>query len=442
MGIILLVSITIIQYFAGKRAAHLQESGRVANSVVHELSSLLFIVEEYEDQHNLRFFRNWQQRFEDLSESLSKYPALYHQIEDDLNLIDTLINELYAIQDDPSVAALSAEQREVRSRKRRLINNRSTVAIRSILSKSIRHSKEVSLQQRKNLRHSYYLQISLIIILVSLFILVFFQFLNNLSKSFKLLSQKINLTPAEAIGYDDPKPTGHFPYREFDYILENFHNLMNRIKQVNRTLENNRQELEIAVDRERMSIASELHDNITQVLGMAKMQLNNLGLENSAIHGNHRFQKTTALLHQATEDIRNLTHQIIPKSIKDFGVVISVEEFLSEVENSSELKTKINYNTDIRLQDDIELNVYRIIQEAVNNVVKHANATQVLVNLQFDTSYLHIRIIDDGIGFSNSEYFYGIGLRTMQTRSKRIHAKLNIYSSEKGSTIDLSVPIT
>jgi signal transduction histidine kinase len=202
----------------------------------------------------------------------------------------------------------------------------------------------------------------------------------------------------------------------------------------------NRAKLEMAADRERAWVASELHDNITQLLGMAKMQLNNLAVEAPAMQDHQRFQKAQMLLMQATEDLRRLTHRIMPASIKDFGIVLSVQELLSEIENANDIHTELIYDNDVRLNDEKELNVFRIIQEAVANTVKHGRASHLKVTLRFGESTLLVRVADDGIGFSSEEKPLGIGLRTMHNRASRIRGKLNISSGDEGTLVELYVP--
>ncbi len=440
LGVVLLCLIITIQILYGQRAARLLESGRIADNVVQEISSLLFIVDEFEDRKNIRLFQVWQRRFEALSESLADHPELYRQIKDDLALLHLLINELHSIESGPPLSALSAEQLGIRVRKEQFIRNRNDIAIRRILSRSIRYSQQVSQRQEGILQKTQIVLIGLIIVCISLFVVIVLWFFFQFSDSFKSLAQKINLTPPLTESYLPPDHSEPFRFREFNHILQNFHNLLQRIYQVNLELMDNRAKLEMAADRERAWVASELHDNITQLLGMAKMQLNNLALETPDIQDHQRFQKAQKLLKQATEDLRYLTHRIMPASIKDFGIVLSVQELLSEIESANEIRTELMYNNDVRLNDEKELNVFRIIQEAVSNTVKHAHASNLQVDLHFGNSALTVRVIDDGVGFSGEEKPFGIGLRTMYNRATRIHAKLDISSDEQGTIVEVLVP--
>lgn len=440
LGVILLCLIITVQFLYGQRASRLLESGQIADRVVQELSSLLLIVNEFEDRKNIRLFQVWQRRFDHLSESLVDHPELYRQIEGDLDLLHLLINELYHIESGPPLSALSAEQLEIRTRKEHFIENRNNIAIRRILSRSIRYSEQVSQRQERILRNTQVVQIGLIIVCISLFVIVVLWFFFRLSDSFKSLSQKITLTPPVTESPILPGQSEPFRFREFNDILDNFHDLLQRIYQVNLELTDNRAKLEMAADRERARVASELHDNITQLLGMANMQLNNFALEKPDINTYQRFRKAQKLLRKATEDLRHLTHRIMPASIKDFGIVLSVQELLSEIESANEIRTELTYNNDVRLGNEQELNVFRIIQEAVSNTVKHAHASNLQVDLHFGDSALVVRVMDDGVGFSREEKPFGIGLRTMYNRATRIHAKLDISSDEQGTIVEVHVP--
>jgi signal transduction histidine kinase len=440
LGVVLLCLIITIQVLYGQHASRLLKSERIADNVVQEISSLLIIVDEFEDRKNIRLFQVWQRRFDHLSESLVDHPELYRQIENDLKLLHLLINELYHIESRRPLSVPSTEQLEIRTRKENFISNRNDIAIRRILSRSIRYSKQVSQRQERILRNTQVVQIGLIIVCISLFVIAVLWFFSRLSDSFKSLSQKITLTPpvtesAILSGQSEP-----FRFREFNTILDNFHDLLQRIYQVNLELMDNRAKLEMAADRERAWVASELHDNITQLLGMAKMQLNNLAVEAPAMQDHQRFQKAQMLLMQATEDLRRLTHRIMPASIKDFGIVLSVQELLSEIENANDIHTELIYDNDVRLNDEKELNVFRIIQEAVANTVKHGRASHLKVTLRFGESTLLVRVADDGIGFSSEEKPLGIGLRTMHNRASRIRGKLNISSGDEGTLVELYVP--
>lgn len=196
------------------------------------------------------------------------------------------------------------------------------------------------------------------------------------------------------------------------------------------------------LEDERASIASELHDGITQLLGIVSMNLKNFALEHPEIKDNARIKNAREQLHNAIESSRSMAHRIMPKSIQDFGLVISIQELVDDLRKSNAIDVEFTYNEDNRLPIEIELNVYRIIQEAIKNTIKHAEASQLNIHLNFAGKRLKARVRDNGCGFNPEETNYlGIGLRTMKYRAKKLNAKFNIHTSSKGTIIDIDIPV-
>jgi signal transduction histidine kinase len=132
----------------------------------------------------------------------------------------------------------------------------------------------------------------------------------------------------------------------------------------------------------------------------------------------------------------------MPVAIKDFGLVVSVQDYLEEVASTIEAKVYFQSNADARFDEEIEINVFRIIQEAVNNSIRHSDATAIKVELYISSTALSITIADDGKGFSGKYTENGIGLRTIRNRTLKIRGHIDITSSEEGVTIFLQIPIT
>jgi PAS domain S-box-containing protein len=197
-----------------------------------------------------------------------------------------------------------------------------------------------------------------------------------------------------------------------------------------------------SLEEERTMIASELHDGITQLLGVVNMNLKNIALERPSLKESKRFQKAMEQLQNAIEESRNISHRIMPKSIHDFGLVLSLQELTDDLQETTSLNINFDYNEDIRISKSVELNVYRIVQEAVNNCLEHAEAKTLTIKVNFENNRLIVSIQDDGCGFEPEEAKdFGIGLRTMKNRARKMEAKLSIDSSDNGSSLLLNVPI-
>jgi signal transduction histidine kinase len=197
-----------------------------------------------------------------------------------------------------------------------------------------------------------------------------------------------------------------------------------------------------ALERERAIISSELHDNITQSLGLVKMNLRNFLLQFPEAEDIPQFKKARNLLTNSLNEVRALSHQIMPVAIKDFGLIVSVQDYLEEVASNIEAKVYFKSNADTRFDEEIEINVFRIIQEAVNNSIRHSDATAIEVELYISSTALSVTIADNGKGFSGDYAANGIGLRTMRNRTMKLRGHIEITSSVEGVTIFLQIPIT
>ncbi|MCP9200876.1 PAS domain S-box protein [Gramella sp. GC03-9] len=191
-----------------------------------------------------------------------------------------------------------------------------------------------------------------------------------------------------------------------------------------------------AREKERKKIASELHDGITQYLGLIAMNLKNLGLDFPQLQDNNRYKSTVSNLEEVINASRNLAHRIMPGSIEYLGLIPSVEELLENLQLNSSIQINFVYNKDIKLASNLELQLFRIIQETVGNALKHSKASLIQVSITIQEKDLLLEVEDNGIGFDPGENFkVGIGLLTIKDRVKKIEGKLDIISDQNGTKL-------
>lgn len=210
--------------------------------------------------------------------------------------------------------------------------------------------------------------------------------------------------------------------------------------QINKDIETSNAILE-ALDRERIEIASEIHDNLTQTLSIVSQSLKNLVLENHQLIKSTKFKKAQQFLQIAINDSRDLSHRIMPKSIEDFGLVTATDELIDSLQHAHKIKIDFEYNTEFRLDKNTELHIYRIIQEGISNSIKHAHASSITVSLSYTNSTLIAKIEDNGIGLQLADNSRGIGIRTMKNRALKLNATLEFKSHNGGVIVELKVPL-
>ena len=182
------------------------------------------------------------------------------------------------------------------------------------------------------------------------------------------------------------------------------------------------------------NISQEIHDNIGQVLSLVHLQINTLGRSPTE----EQINITDDLLGKAIKDLRDLSHSFSADRIKELGMIEFIKQSLIPLEKSGNYN--INFSTDtenININYESALIVYRIIQEVLNNIVKHAKATEICIAVTSKQNKKNIVISDNGKGFDKLliNTNAGIGLKNMQARAQLIGASLNIKSIPGDGTI-------
>jgi PAS domain S-box-containing protein len=196
---------------------------------------------------------------------------------------------------------------------------------------------------------------------------------------------------------------------------------------------------------ERHRLAQDLHDSITQKLyGLVTLtEAAKLGLESGApIDENKMVEKISENARQALREMRLFLFELEPVDIERDGLVSTIQQRLASVEGRSGIQARMIADSEILLSADIETEIYYIVEEALNNILKHAFAKSVIIKLKQRKESLLLEIVDNGCGFDFDKVkFGGKGLGNIKERAKRIKGRLNIDSSpEHGTKITLVVP--
>ena len=200
-------------------------------------------------------------------------------------------------------------------------------------------------------------------------------------------------------------------------------------------------------EQERQRIATELHDGLVQTLSAISLNLKALEedvgkLESSEIEA---YQNAMDLLDNAIKDTRLISHDLMPSALERFGLVKAMEDLVYRTSNNVSLEIDFKTNLCQGINDlYLITNLYRILQELLQNIVKHANASQVFVELWELGNRIRLQVKDNGVGFAGSPeemQSNGIGLRNISTRVKSMNGKLILDSTTSdGTTVIVEVP--
>ncbi|WP_430467132.1 sensor histidine kinase [Winogradskyella ouciana] len=185
-------------------------------------------------------------------------------------------------------------------------------------------------------------------------------------------------------------------------------------------------------DKERKRISKELHDNIGSQLGYLKR----------FVSDKFKDGAVSEAIDSLCNDVRNLSHDISPSDLNFIGFENAASDLSKRLSEQTSLNIDFNsYNFPTQLDENVETQLYRVLQEAINNIIKHANAKQVDIQLVGHDEYASISIEDDGKGFSTSNRNIGLGLKNMKSRIQQIGGTLEIDSTiNKGTSIIITIP--
>jgi PAS domain S-box-containing protein len=195
-----------------------------------------------------------------------------------------------------------------------------------------------------------------------------------------------------------------------------------------------------AEESERNRIGQELHDNVNQILAGTKLYLGLAAKDEFA--GRGLIKSSLELVDNAIEEMRSLSkEQVTP--LRGIDLEDLIYSLIDKLNTASSIKTTVIYNLHNEdVEDDLKLNIYRIIQEQMNNILKHSNAIHTNISLTDDTDYLYVSIEDDGKGFDTSLKRKGIGLANMNNRVESFNGEFKIHSSpDNGCEIRITIPI-
>lgn len=200
-----------------------------------------------------------------------------------------------------------------------------------------------------------------------------------------------------------------------------------------------------AEEKERKRIAAELHDGVGQTMTAAWFNMQSVLNDNSnETHKKQVFENALKLIDESCKEIRIVSHNMMPNVLLKKGLVNAVKDFLSQINKQG---LNINIESDglnKTIPAHIEAVLYRVIQESVNNVIKHANATQLFITLYNEANGIDVMIEDDGKGFDRKHIKSdGIGLQNIESRIKYLNGEIEWDTSEgNGTVISIHIPIT
>ena len=184
-----------------------------------------------------------------------------------------------------------------------------------------------------------------------------------------------------------------------------------------------------AQEAERKKLGEELHDNITQLLSVIKLYIENA--KGDPENQDELLNKSSEYLLQAIEEIRALSRSLVPPMIRDIGLIDAIKDMAKHVQEASKINIEIdakNFNEAI-LSDSRKLLLYRVVQEKINNVINHSGATEISIRLRSAGRHIETIIKDNGKGFDAENTKAGMGLSNIRNRIESVNGRMNLQTT-------------
>jgi signal transduction histidine kinase len=184
-------------------------------------------------------------------------------------------------------------------------------------------------------------------------------------------------------------------------------------------------------EKERTRLSKDLHDGVGGLLSAVKMHFRALKYERVFLQQDKGFNHALSMLDDAIGEVRKTAHNLMPEILARMGLAAALEYFCNNVSHSRQLQITCYTSGDMqRFKGNFEISVYRIVQELINNIIKHAHATEALVQITRHDQLLTITVEDNGIGFENvAKSNHGMGLKNLHTRIKSLDGHLTLTAT-------------
>lgn len=195
---------------------------------------------------------------------------------------------------------------------------------------------------------------------------------------------------------------------------------------------------------ERQRIGRELHDGIGSLISATKMHYVGIGKENPGLETSESYKEVMHLLHQTGLEVRSVAYNLIPELLAEQSLPAAVQAFCELIQKAYPLQIDVQLYGDFSATGKkTNYSLYRIVQELLQNIIKHAKATEVLLQLSLHQDMLQLTVEDNGKGMRNEGATSGMGLTNLRNRVRELHGELRLSSTpESGTTVEIEIPLS
>lgn len=187
-------------------------------------------------------------------------------------------------------------------------------------------------------------------------------------------------------------------------------------------------------EKERGRIAKDLHDGLAGMLAAVKMHFEALQFDHPDLKESEDFKQVHSLLENAAVEVRKTAHNLMPEMLTEFGLAEALKKYCRNISNRRFHVHFFSMGEQVRFSSHFELSVYRVVQELLHNVVKHAKATSVMLQISFEPDSLTVTVEDNGIGIGTTSGGDGLGLENLKNRVASLDGTITWDRNDRNET--------
>ncbi len=193
-------------------------------------------------------------------------------------------------------------------------------------------------------------------------------------------------------------------------------------------------------EKERARIASDLHDDVGANLSTIKLFVSHLEAGNEQ-DTTTSLAKVTGMLKETIQSVRQISHNLIPANLQQFGLISALEDLCEKINDTKHLQVSYQFDYKAKFRSEHQLHIYRIVQELINNTLKHAEATKISIQIVLENGQTILTYSDNGKGIQESATHAtnGIGFNNIRSRAEIIGAGIYLPKEETGFHLKLTI---
>jgi two-component system NarL family sensor kinase len=201
-------------------------------------------------------------------------------------------------------------------------------------------------------------------------------------------------------------------------------------------------------EQERHRIAETLHDEVGAILSSSKLHLLAINTEQLDEKGKKLHEKGNELLDDAIKKVRGISHNLHSSILKEFGLNEAIIHFVNKITQGTLIKATTTLDEQYTTQNpENDISIYRMVQELINNIIKHAHATELVVSSAYNNNRLDLTVFHNGSGLSQQQFEElrynkeGLGLKNIQNRIILLQGNIYFETGKEGNNIKIQVPV-